>query len=1012
MPYKFLRKYGEAGTINFPLFESDGINFRSDAAFEAGDLKIMKDEGAEGNTSNLPTDEGQGYSEVLTAAELTAKRIVIYLVDQTGIKIWLDDYIIIETYGHANAMHAFNFDYDLSGNNEDWKFNSIDIQGSGVGLNIQSTANNAVNMESMGGGGNGVVMKGHGSGSGLKIQSGVTGNGLEVLGGATSGDGIKVITTDGHGININVAANNTMGININASGGVGAGGINVSTTGSGISVVGGIFGMIVSGAMAGLRLEGGSTGDGIQVLGGSTSGNGIDISTTNGHGIDVAALGAGKSGASISGTIGLTLSAGVSMPALNIMGGVGGFGIAVTEGVRFSAGTNKPALELLGNGTGAGLEINGGLTGNGITIAGGATSGRGIKISTTSGHGIDIDVASGHGIDIDASSNGITIDAGDTALKASGAAGAEFKGTTYSGMMISSTGYIGLEITAGDDNPGIYCKGGPTGHGAEILGGATSGNGLDISTTDGHGINIANLGSKNAIEINSSQHGINITSTTHGIVIGAGGLGIDINSAGPGIDVNSSAAAAMVLAGSSNGLSITSSGAPALSIGSTVAPGVYVRGSTSSGNGAGVDIKGGGTGAGVYCEGGVTNGKGVHIAGIGSGAGLFVAGGLTGAGMDVYGGLTSGDALKLSTTNGVAFSVRANGTTKEAMLIESLLYNAINVRGGTSAVAAIDVSSNEGIGIRVLGHDGPALHLESGGNFPGVYMRGTNAYPGLHCEGGAAGDGAIFKGGTTSGRGMRIYSPVSGNGLEISTTDGIGLKIAAAGTDKQSVYISSSNSHGIEINASTIGDGIKIGTGGGAGINIITSGGHAISAVVSGGTDHNGIYVKGFGPGAGLKTEGGSTGNGIDVIGGVGTGKGINVTTTNGIAFDMTAGGSNKDIDAKEIDLILTNLQIVDDVVDAILVLTNTIDGKVDIIGTGVVAIVAKLPIGTISDLALTDLIDGVTFEKILEYVMSMYNGNFDEDVPAPGQRTFYKRDGVTVLSIVKVDDSGRERIS
>lgn len=104
-----LRKYGVETTINFELFEVDGINFRVDAAHAAGDSVIMKNEGAEASTANGFTDEGKGYSLVLSAPEMQAKRIVIYLVDLTATKVWLDKAIVIETYGHASAMHSFDF---------------------------------------------------------------------------------------------------------------------------------------------------------------------------------------------------------------------------------------------------------------------------------------------------------------------------------------------------------------------------------------------------------------------------------------------------------------------------------------------------------------------------------------------------------------------------------------------------------------------------------------------------------------------------------------------------------------------------------------------------------------------------------------------------------------------------------------------------------------------------------------------------------------------------------------
>jgi len=105
-----LRKYGESATILFTLFQPGGDDFEPAAPFAAGDVVIMKDEGAEVNTTNLPTDEGTGYSIVLTATEMQAARVKLYLVDQTGPKAWIDLSVAIETYGNASAQHAFDLD--------------------------------------------------------------------------------------------------------------------------------------------------------------------------------------------------------------------------------------------------------------------------------------------------------------------------------------------------------------------------------------------------------------------------------------------------------------------------------------------------------------------------------------------------------------------------------------------------------------------------------------------------------------------------------------------------------------------------------------------------------------------------------------------------------------------------------------------------------------------------------------------------------------------------------------
>jgi len=105
----YLRKYGVETKFNFTLFGITGVDFKSDAAHAAGDTVIMKDEGAEASTTNAFVDEGIGYSITLTATEMTAARIVVYIVDQ-GTKVWLDTSFIVETYGHASAQHAVDLD--------------------------------------------------------------------------------------------------------------------------------------------------------------------------------------------------------------------------------------------------------------------------------------------------------------------------------------------------------------------------------------------------------------------------------------------------------------------------------------------------------------------------------------------------------------------------------------------------------------------------------------------------------------------------------------------------------------------------------------------------------------------------------------------------------------------------------------------------------------------------------------------------------------------------------------
>lgn len=104
-----LRKYGVETTIDFELYEVDGVNLRTDWVPAAADCEVMKDGGASTQCTNTATDEGSTYSIVLTATEMEAARLVLKVVD-AATKVFLDKVIIIETYGHASAMHAFDLD--------------------------------------------------------------------------------------------------------------------------------------------------------------------------------------------------------------------------------------------------------------------------------------------------------------------------------------------------------------------------------------------------------------------------------------------------------------------------------------------------------------------------------------------------------------------------------------------------------------------------------------------------------------------------------------------------------------------------------------------------------------------------------------------------------------------------------------------------------------------------------------------------------------------------------------
>ncbi len=113
-----IRKYGvlltTAKAIKFVVYGQDGLKYAS-PTFAAGDVTTSKDGGTYANTTNLPVAIGSSWYLVLTAAELTARSVHILISDQTATQIWLDDSIIVETFGNASAMYALDFDIVMRG---------------------------------------------------------------------------------------------------------------------------------------------------------------------------------------------------------------------------------------------------------------------------------------------------------------------------------------------------------------------------------------------------------------------------------------------------------------------------------------------------------------------------------------------------------------------------------------------------------------------------------------------------------------------------------------------------------------------------------------------------------------------------------------------------------------------------------------------------------------------------------------------------------------------------------
>ena len=130
-----LRKYGVQTTIDFELYEVDGVDLRTDWTPAAADCEVMKDGGASTQCTNTATDEGSTYSIVLTATEMEAARIILKIVD-AATKVFLDKVVVIETYGNASAMHAFDLGLSMSG--VEGKIDTVDTVVDGIQTDLSN----------------------------------------------------------------------------------------------------------------------------------------------------------------------------------------------------------------------------------------------------------------------------------------------------------------------------------------------------------------------------------------------------------------------------------------------------------------------------------------------------------------------------------------------------------------------------------------------------------------------------------------------------------------------------------------------------------------------------------------------------------------------------------------------------------------------------------------------------------------------------------------------------------
>lgn len=262
---------------------------------------------------------------------------------------------------------------------------------------------------------------------------------------AAAASGLPVLGTNATAISF------TGGMTISSSGGDALTLSSSGGNGSALAAAG-------NGTGAGIKATAGATGNGLQVIGGATSGSAIKASGTAGNAIALELAGQG-SAAGLSATGGAT---GIGITAVG--GATSGSGMKATG----TAG-NAIALEIVGQGSAAGIQSTGGATGSAFKLVGGGTSGHGLAVTTTSGDGFNLTPTAGNGITATAngtSKHGIVATGGtagtsDGLKAAAGTGGVDIRGAqtgditgALSGAVGSVTGAVGsvtARVTANTD---------------------------------------------------------------------------------------------------------------------------------------------------------------------------------------------------------------------------------------------------------------------------------------------------------------------------------------------------------------------------------------------------------------------------------------------------------------------------------------------------------------------------------------------------------------------------------
>lgn len=281
--------------------------------------------------------------------------------------------------------------------------------------------------------------------------------------------------------------------------------------------------------------------------------------------------------------------------------------------------------------------------------------------------------------------------------------------------------------------------------------------------------------------------------------------------------------------------------------------------------------------------------------------------------------------------------------------------------------------------------------VTAGTGAPGIDVSGYSAFPGIRSNGGADGAGAQFNGGTCAAQhGIEANGGNGGDGIR-GNGDGAGAGIGGqGGASGAGGRLSGGASAGLRVTSGINFAAVDL-VGAGSGAALKMTGGptghalHALGGSSSGnafhlaaqGSGQSALEAVGVGFGSAFRLYGGAGGDALQCIGSGSGGRGIMaksqgasspgvefIGNSAGAGFKMTGGGIGKDIDAAEIDAILTDTNEVqgklptnnimgssdktdkDDEINAIKAVTDNLpnSGALTDIDTGVNNIEAKLP--------------------------------------------------------------------